>query len=203
MKKPKAKIITCHLGNGSSIAAVKEGKSIDTSMGFTPLEGLPMGTRCGDIDPSIVEYLCKTLKRTVAEINAVLNTQSGVKGLSGVSSDFREVHAAANDGNARAELALQNFAYKCKKYIGSYMAAMGGVDAIVFTGGIGENDADMRTRILSGLEGLGIKINEKKNTNKKNLSSAVAEIGGGKVKVLVIPTNEELVIAQETEKLVK
>lgn len=194
------KIITCHLGNGSSIAAVKNGESIDTTMGFTPLEGLAMGTRCGSIDPAVVPFLAKEMNLSVAEVENILNKKSGVLGISGVSSDFRDIMAEAEKGNTRAELAINLFNYKVKKYIGAYAAAMGGVDSIVFTAGVGENSKEMREEICKGLEFLGIEIdNDRNNTRGK-----IAEISSpnSKVKVYVIPTDEELMIARDTMELV-
>lgn len=196
------KIITCHLGNGSSITAVKYGKSVDTSMGFTPLEGLPMGTRSGDIDPAIISFLMEKKNITCEEVNKYLNKESGVLGLSGISSDFRDLHEAAAQGNQRASLALEVFNYRVKKYIGAYAASMGGVDCVVFTAGIGENTPQVRESACSGLEFMGIKIDKEKN-------KAVAKGGQGEistddspVKVFVIPTNEELMIARETMELI-
>lgn len=199
---PNFKVVTMHLGNGSSISAVKGGKSVDTSMSFTPLGGVPMGTRSGDLDPAIVEFLAEKYKMSLSETINYLNKKSGVSGLSGVSSDFRDLTKAADEGNHRAELALDVFNYSCKKYLGSYAAAMGGVDCVVFTAGIGEHDDRVRSAIVSDLEFMGIKIDEDKN---KNIGDGIADItaDGGKVKVLVIPTNEELVIARDTEKLAK
>jgi acetate kinase len=195
------KIITCHLGNGSSITAVKNGKSVDTSMGFTPLAGVAMGTRSGMIDPAIVTFLMEKENLSIKEVNDLLNKKSGVLGISGVSSDFRDIHAAADEGNKRAKLALDIFAYSVKKYIGTYAAIMGGVDAIVFTAGIGENNAKMRTSILSGLEFMGIKIDEEKNAIRgKEIDISTPDAS---VRTLVIPTNEELMIALDTKKLVE
>lgn len=195
------KIITCHLGNGSSITAVKNGKSVDTSMGFTPLAGVAMGTRSGMIDPAIVTFLMEKENLSIKEVNDLLNKKSGVLGISGVSSDFRDIHAAADEGNKRARLALDIFAYSVKKYIGTYAAIMGGVDAIVFTAGIGENNAKMRTSILSGLEFMGIKIDEEKNAIRgKEIDISTPDAS---VRTLVIPTNEELMIALDTKKLVE
>lgn len=193
------KIITCHLGNGSSIAAVQNGKVIDTSMGFTPLEGLVMGTRCGDIDPAVIPFLMKKEGMTPEQVDNYMNKKSGVLGVSGVSSDFRDIEGAANDGNARAQLALDMFAYKVRKYIGAYAAAMNGVDAIVFTAGLGENSITMREKICTGIEYLGTKI----DTTKNNIRGQAKEISveGAKVKLFVIPTNEELVIARDTKEL--
>lgn len=191
------RIITCHLGNGASIAAVKYGRSIDTSMGFTPLEGLVMGTRSGEIDPAIIPYLMKKEKMTPEEVDSYLNKQSGVLGISGVSSDFRDIEDASTEGNERAQLALEIFAYRVRKYIGGYAAAMGGVDAIVFTAGLGENSPIMRDKICNGLEFLGTRIDPEKN----NVRGVVQEISvtGARVKIFVIPTNEELVIARDTK----
>jgi len=191
------RIITCHLGNGASIAAVKFGKSVDTSMGFTPLEGLVMGTRCGEIDPAILTYLMKKEGLTPDQVDNYLNKKSGVLGISGISSDFRDIEEAANAGNERAQLALDVFAYKVRKYIGGYVAAMGGVDAIAFTAGLGENSITMRDKICLGLEYLGTRIDPVKN----NVRGKPAEISvdGAKVKIFVVPTNEELVIARDTK----
>ena len=196
------KMITCHLGNGCSIAAVDHGKSVDTSMGFTPIEGLIMGTRCGDLDPSAILYIMNREELGLAEANALLNKHSGLQGISGVSSDMREIIEEANDGNKMAELALNVFCYRLKKYIGSYIAAMGGLNTIVFTGGIGERAVEVRKRTLSNLEFFGIKLDDEKN------QSVLAEPGvisaeDSQVKVVVMPTNEELVIAIDTEKIVR
>ena len=201
--KKDLKIITCHLGNGSSISAVKNGVSVDTSMGFTPLEGVPMGTRSGDIDPEVVEYLANKKGMTLAEVLTYLNKKSGVMGISGVSSDFRDLCAAAAEGNKRARLALDVFAYRVKKYIGAYAAAMNGVDAIVFTAGIGENTTLVRKMVMENMDYLGASIDLEKNEKKND--GTIHDISGkdSKVRVLVIPTNEELVIARETAALVK
>lgn len=195
------KIITCHLGNGASVTAIKDGKSVDTSMGLTPLEGLVMGTRCGDIDPAIVTFLMDKKNMTTKEINNLMNKQSGVLGISGVSSDFRDIEGAAKEGNKRAQLALDKFHYTVRKYIGAYAAAMGGVDVIVFTAGLGENSKSSRMEICEGLEFLGIEIDAEKN----DCRGKEVEISkdNAKVKAFVIPTNEELMIARETEALVK
>lgn len=192
----KTKIITCHLGNGASLTAVKGGKSVDTSMGLTPLEGLVMGTRSGDIDPAIIEFIMNKENIDITQMNNILNKKSGVLGISGVSSDFRDIEEEANKGNKRAQLALDRFAYVVKKYIGSYVAAMDGVDAIVFTAGLGENSASMRDAICSGLSFLGIEIDQANN----NLRGEEIEITTAKstTKVFVIPTNEELMIARDT-----
>ncbi|NLJ71368.1 MAG: acetate kinase [Clostridiaceae bacterium] len=200
MDNPNAKIITCHLGNGSSIAAIDAGKSIDTSMGMTPLAGVPMGTRCGDIDPAIVTYLSEHENLTRAEIDSLMNKQSGFFGVSGVSSDCRDLQAAADDGNERAELALRMFCYNCSKYIGAYTAALGGVDAIVFTAGIGENTPRLREDMLSKLGYLGIELDQELNYGKIGDAQLIST-ENSKVKVYVIRTNEELKIAQETAAL--
>ena len=194
------KLISCHLGNGSSVAAVAGGKSVDTSMGFTPLAGVPMGTRSGDLDAGILEYLMNKHGMDIKEMLNVLNKKSGVQGLSGVSSDFRDLCAARDAGNGRAALALDLFNYGVKKYIGAYAAAMGGVDAVIFTAGVGENDAAQRMAIASGLEFMGIKRDPDANSvrGKEAIISAI----DSKVKVLLIPTNEELMIALETAALV-
>lgn len=195
------KIITCHLGNGSSITAIDGGKSVDTTMGFTPLAGVCMGTRSGDIDPAVVTYIMTKENMTAKEVDNLLNKQSGVYGISGISSDFRDLCKASEEGNERAALALDMFIYGVKKYIGYYTAAMGGVDAVVFTAGIGENDIEMRKNILSGLEFLGIKVDNEKNNVRGKEADFSAE--GATVKTLVIPTNEELMIALDTKKIVE
>ncbi|MEG1559419.1 MAG: acetate kinase [Clostridia bacterium] len=198
-----AKIITCHLGNGSSITAVNAGKSIDTSMGFTPLEGVVMGTRCGDMDPAVVTYLMNKLDLDPKGMDAYMNKNSGAYGISGVSNDFRDLAAAAASGNERAEIALSMFAYRVKKYIGSYAAAMNGVDAIVFTAGIGENDAGTRARILTDMDYLGIDVDFDRNENCPRGEEIEISKPGSRVKVFVIPTDEEKVIAQDTVRLCK
>lgn len=192
------KIITCHLGNGSSISAVKGGKCIDTSMGFTPLAGVPMGTRSGDIDYAAAEYIAKKEGMAVSQMLTYLNKQCGVYGVSGVSSDFRDLSAAAENGNDRARLALDMFKYATKKYIGAYTAALNGVDAIVFTAGIGENDADVREGALADLDFFGIKLDKQKNDNCPRGVIAEVQAADSKVKILVVPTNEELAIARQT-----
>ena len=194
------RIITCHLGNGSSVSAVKGGISIDTTMGLTPLEGLPMGTRSGNIDPAIVETICEREGITVKEALNILNKKSGVLGVSGVSSDFRDLCAAADEGNERAALAIEMFNYSVKKFIGAYAAAMGGVDAVVFTAGVGENDKAFRLKITEGLEFMGIKVDPVKNDIRGKFADISAD--GATVKTFVIPTNEELVIAMDTEAIV-
>lgn len=192
----KLKIISCHLGNGASVCAVKFGKSVDTSMGFTPLSGLAMGTRSGTIDPAVVQFLMEKEKMTIGEVNEYLNTKSGVLGISGISSDFRDLKAAANEGNERAHLAIKIFCYRVKKYIAEYAGVMNGVDAIVFTAGIGENDSVVRKIITTGFEFLGVDIDNEKNKSKGMEMDISAE--GSKVKTLVVPTNEEIAIARET-----
>lgn len=205
LKKPlnKLKVITVHIGNGSSIAAVKDGISVDTSMGFTPLEGLMMGTRSGDIDASVVGYIAEKYKFSGDEVVSYLNKKSGILGISGVSSDMRDVNAASESGNERAQLIVPMLAYRIKKYIGSYAAAMGGVDAIVFTGGIGENQEDLRDFATRDLKFLGIELDNKKNYTIPR--GTIEKISSKKSKVAVyrIPTNEELVIARDTMALTK
>ena len=193
------KLISCHLGNGSSIAAVFHGKSVDTSMGFTPLAGLPMGTRSGDLDAGILEFLMNKYGMDIKEMLNVLNKKSGVQGVSGVSSDFRDLGSAAEGGNTRAALALDMFSYGVKKYIGAYAAAMGGVDAIIFTAGVGENDAQQRLSIAGHLEFMGVKMDADAN-NVRGKEAIISAIDS-KVKVLLIPTNEELMIALDTAEL--
>ena len=194
------KLISCHLGNGSSVTAVDGGKSVDTSMGFTPLAGLPMGTRSGDIDAGILEYLMNKYGMDIKEMVNVLNKKSGVMGVSGVSSDFRDLEEAFEHGNERAGLAVDMFNYGVKKLIGAYAAAMGGVDAIIFTAGVGENSASQRMAIASGLEFMGVKMDE--DANKVRGEERVISAPDSKVTVLLIPTNEELMIAMDTEMLV-
>ena len=195
------RIITCHLGNGSSVAAVKNGKVIDTTMGLTPLAGILMGTRSGDIDPAIVTFIMEKENLSVKEMNNILNKESGVYGVSGVSSDFRDLSKAAEEGNGRAAAALKMFCYGIKKYIGSYAAAMGGVDAIVFTAGVGENDSKTRAGIVEGLEFLGVKIDAEKN--KLRGEAVDISAADASVRTLVIPTDEEMMIALETQRLTK
>ena len=194
------KVITCHLGNGSSLAAVKDGKCFDTTMGFTPLEGLAMGTRCGDIDPAIVTFIGEKEGLSYAEVNNVVNKKSGVLGISGVSSDFRDIESAAKEGNERAQLALDVFTHKVKAYIGAYMAEMNGCDAIVFTAGVGENGIGNRAAICEGLENLGIVLDAEKNNVRGK--DTVISADDSKVKILLIPTNEELMIARDTYEIV-
>ncbi|MDR2615078.1 MAG: acetate kinase [Oscillospiraceae bacterium] len=199
------RVITCHLGNGSSIAAVKDGKCLDTSMGMTPLEGLPMGTRSGSIDPAIIEFVANHEGLTREEIFDVLNKSSGVLGISGVSSDFRDIESAAGDKTNplyhRAQLALDVFRYQVAKYIGSYFVTLGGADAIVFTAGLGENSADLREAVVAQLGGLGIKIDLEKNKARGKRLDITGD--GSAVRVFVIPTNEELVIARDTKSIVE
>lgn len=196
-----SKVITCHIGNGASIAAVLNGKVVDTSMGLTPLAGVMMGSRCGDIDPSAVTYLMEKLDMSPHEMSDFLNKKSGVLGITGISSDMRDVEAAANEGNERAVLALKMYAYRVKKYIGSYAAAMGGVDAVVFTAGVGENQTGLRADICRGLEFLGIEIDEAVNATVRG-REAVISSPSSRVKVVVVPTDEEIVIARDTQALV-
>ncbi|HRU40976.1 MAG TPA: acetate kinase [Candidatus Diapherotrites archaeon] len=193
------KIITCHLGNGASITAVKNGVSVDTSMGFTPLEGLAMGTRSGNIDAAIIKFLMEKENISIAKADEILNKKSGVLGISGVSSDFRDIEEAANKGNERAQLALDVYAHYVKKFIGAYAAVMNGVDAIVFTAGLGENSASMRSSICKDMSYLGVELDETKN-NVRGKETDVSK-DGSKVRVLLIPTNEELVIARDTAEL--
>lgn len=194
------KIITCHLGNGSSVCAIDHGRSVDTSMGFTPLEGLMMGTRCGDIDPSIIMYLCRQKGLTIDEVDKILNKESGLKGISGISSDFREVAEAADQIESRAVLAIHTFCYRIRKYIGSYIAALGGLDALVFTGGIGEGSAWVRSLACQGLSYMGVMLDDRANKTAKPESGQAIDISDERsaVKVLVIPTDEGRMIARET-----
>ena len=194
------KIVTCHLGQGSSICAVQGGKSVDTSMGLTPLAGIPMVTRSGDLDPSVVTYLMKKENMSVDEIEAVLNKKSGVQGISGLAPDFREIEAATKEGNERAQIAIEKFMYEVASYVAKYAAAMNGVDYIVFTGGVGENQINIRKGICEKLEFMGVKVDAQAN----NMRGEEKEISvpDSKVKVYVVPTNEELMIAKETQRLI-
>ena len=194
------KIVTCHLGNGSSVCAIDGGKSVETSMGFTPLDGVPMGTRCGAIDVSIIEFLMDTHHLTIDEVMNILNKKSGVLGVSGVSSDFRDIENAAAEGNKRAQLALDMFCYKVTKRIASAAASMGGVDAVVFTAGIGENSSELREQIVESLGFMGIKIDPAKNKVRGEERDLSAD--GATVRTLLIPTDEELVIATDTAAIV-
>ncbi|MDD5922325.1 MAG: acetate kinase [Eubacteriales bacterium] len=196
LKEEDLKIITCHLGNGASVTAIKNGRVIDTSMGFTPLEGLVMGTRCGDIDPSIMTYIADREHLSSAEINEIMNKKSGVLGISGISSDFRDLEEAAKDGNERAQLAMRIFAHRVRFFIGAYIAEMNGVDVIVFTAGVGENDFGMRDIICDNLDNLGIHLDLIRNNVRGK--EALISADDSKVKVLLIPTNEELMIARDT-----
>jgi acetate kinase len=202
MKKTKneANVITCHLGNGCSITAVKGGKSIDTSMGLTPLEGLVMGTRSGDIDPAIIFYLAERQGMSTRDINNLLNKKSGLLGVSGVSNDMRSVMEEASKGNEKAELAIEIFCYRIKKYIGAYTAALGHVDAIAFTGGIGENSTLIREKALDGLACLGIKLDTNRNCDASKAERLISS-RDSKVNVFVIPTNEEVRIAYDTHEI--
>ncbi|MBO5097170.1 MAG: acetate kinase [Agathobacter sp.] len=195
------KIIVCHLGNGASICAVDHGKSVDTSMGLTPLEGLIMGTRSGDVDPSILDFIAQKENLTLPQVMNVLNKKSGVEGISGVSSDFRDIEAAAKEGNKRAALAQQTFAYRVIKYVGAYAAAMNGVDVICFTAGLGENDCKIREMVMNNLGYLGVEVNAEVN-NATRGKEAVISTADSKVTCLAIPTNEELAICRETVALV-
>ncbi len=202
LNKPydELKIITAHLGNGGSMAAIKNGKSIDTSMGFTPLEGLLMGTRSGDLDPSIIPYIMAKEELTIPDVNTLLNKHSGLVGISGESSDMREILQAVEEGDRKAKYAYDVYTYRIKKYIGAYAAAMGGVDVIVFTGGIGENAVKVRADVCNNMEYLGIKLSKERNENAKG--EALITTDDSQTAVLKIPTNEELVIAMDTEKIV-
>lgn len=200
MGKKGTRVINCHLGNGSSVSASIDGKCVDTSMGLTPLEGLPMGTRSGNLDPAILQFIMNKYGFTADEMLNILNKKSGVLGISGVGSDFRDLEKAAKEGNERAQLALDKFAYEVRKYIGSYAAAMGGVDIITFTAGLGENGPDMRESICEGLGFLGVHVDHEKNQVRgKETDISAAD---STVKVYVIPTNEELMIARDTLALV-
>ena len=196
------KIIVCHLGNGASVCSVDHGKSVDTSMGLTPLEGLIMGTRSGDIDPSIIEFIAQKENLSLAEVMNVLNKKSGIAGMSEVSSDFRDLLAASREGNEKARLAIDAFAYRVAKYIGAYTAAMNGVDAIAFTAGLGENNAMVRGKILSHFGYLGVKVDDARNEKAAGVESVISA-DDSKVICLAVPTNEELAICRETVALVK
>ncbi len=197
------KIITCHIGNGSSITAVKDGRCVDTSMGFTPLDGIMMGTRCGAIDPAIVPFIMDKKGFTPSEVESYLNKKCGFDGISGVGSDSRDVERAMNEGNERAKLAFDMLCYQIKKYIGAYSASMGGVDAIVFTAGIGEHTPYIRENALKGLEYLGVELDKERNTFGHSNDPVKLSSDKSRVLVYMIPTNEELVIAEDTEKIVK
>jgi acetate kinase len=195
----KINMVTCHLGNGSSMTAIKSGQSYDTTMGFTPLEGLLMGTRTGDMDPAVVTFLMKKEHMNVDEMDNLMNKKSGFKGISGISNDLREIMEAASHDNSRAQFTIDIFCYRITKYIGAYAAAMGGLDAVVFTGGIGENAVDVRTKVLAPLKFLGVEVDETKNKSKEKEKI----ISKGRVKVMVVPTNEELMIAMKTKFVVE
>lgn len=195
----RLKIITCHMGNGSSITAVDGGKSVDTSMGFTPLAGVAMGTRSGDLDPAIFSFIAETEKLSVKDVDSLFNKKSGLLGISGISSDLRDIEEAASRGEQRSKLALQVLAYGAKKYIGAYAAAMGGLDAVAFTAGVGENSVTVRSMVCEGLEFMGIELDVKKN-NVRGKEAAISS-DSSRVKVLVVPTNEELVIARDSKRL--
>lgn len=197
----QTKTIVCHLGNGASICAVENGKSVDTSMGLTPLEGLVMGTRCGDIDPTVMEYLSKKEGLSISEIMTIFNKKSGVLGITGFTSDFRDIEAAIEEGNPRAKLAMDVFAHRVVRYVGAFAAVMNGVDNIAFTAGLGENNADIRTKVCEHLGYLGVKIDEE--LNKKRGEDLIISTPDSKVKIMVIPTNEELAIARQTLALVQ
>ena len=197
------KIVTCHIGNGSSVSAVKDGSCVDTSMGFTPLDGVIMGTRCGSIDPAIVTYIMEKKGYTPAEMDVYMNKKCGFLGIGKVGSDSRDVEAAMNKGNPDAKLTFDLLCYQIKKYIGSYAAAMGGLDAVVFTAGIGEHTSYIRKNALSGLEFLGIELDDERNTFGHSSTPVELSSDNSKVKVYMIPTNEELVIAEDTEEIVK
>lgn len=201
-KAEGTKIVTCHIGNGSSITAVKDGKCVDTSMGFTPLDGIMMGTRCGAIDPAIVPYIMEKKNFTAKEVEAYMNKNCGFIGISGVSSDSRDIEKAMNDGNKRAKLAYDMLCYQIKKFIGAYSASMGGINAIVFTAGIGEHVPYIREHALEGLEYLGVKLDKERNSFGHSSTPVKLSTDDSKVAVYMIPTNEELVIAADTEKIV-
>ncbi len=199
----KQRIITCHLGNGASMTAIKKGQSVDTSMGLTPVEGLIMGTRTGDLDLGVLTFIMDREEIGISAANTLINKHSGVLGVTGVSSDMREIEEAAwENGNERAQLGLDMYFYKAKKYVGSYIAALGGADMIVFTGGIGENGSETREAILEGLEFMGIKIDQNKNEGLRG-KEAIISTDDSRVKVLVVPTNEEYVIASDTESIIQ
>ncbi len=195
-----SRVVSCHLGNGASVAAVKNGKSVDTSMGMTPAEGLLMGTRCGDIDAGVLVYLQENFQLSAGDIQQVINRDGGLLGLSGVSSDYREVENAALGGNKTAQTALDVYLYRVKKYIGAYAAALGGLEALVFTGGIGENSSRARAAVCSGLEFLGIRLSPDQNRERNGQEAVVSE-PGSRVKVVIVPANEELMIAREAAEL--
>jgi acetate kinase len=196
-----SRIVTCHLGNGCSMAAIRGGRVVDTSMGLTPAEGLVMGTRSGDLDPAILVYLARRLDAGVSDIDRIINKESGLLGLSGLSSDMRDIEEAAAMGNARAELALAVFCYRIRKYVGAYAAAMGGLDAIVFTAGIGENSPVIRERVCRELGFLGVELDKTKNESERGRAVNLAT-PASRVRVLLVPTNEERMIARETMRVI-
>lgn len=198
----KQKIVTCHLGNGASMAAIKDGKSVDTSMGMTPIEGLIMGTRCGDLDVGALLYIADKEETSIQNTSGLVNKFSGMIGISGVSSDMRDIQAAADNGNVRAKVALEMYQYRVRKYIGAYAAAMGGVDVIVFAGGIGENDTLTRTKSLEGLEFLGVEVDCEKSLNSRAVEEVIST-AESRVKVIVVPTDEEFMIAADTYEIVE
>ena len=204
LKKPveELNLIIAHLGNGSSITAVKNGQSVDTTMGLTPLQGLVMGTRSGDVDPTVVQYLCNNKKMTVDEAISYLNKQSGLLGVSGVDSDMRALEEGIKKGNKRCKLAFDMLAYSIKKFIGSYLAVLGNVDALVFTGGIGENDDLVRAEVASNMENLGLVLDEDKNKNFKRGEVQTISAKKSKIKIMIVPTNEELMMARDTKAIV-
>jgi acetate kinase len=199
----KTNVIIAHIGNGSSITAVKNGKSVDTTMGFTPLQGMVMGTRSGDVDPTVVQFLCEKKNMSVSEAINYLNKKSGVLGISGVDSDMRNVEAGAAAGNERCQLALDMVAYSARKFIGSYLAVLNGADAIVFTGGVGENGAETREAIIGNMDNLGVVLDKEKNKNFKRGEIQLISAESSKVKIYVIPTNEELMMARDTKEIVE
>jgi acetate kinase len=194
-------VISCHLGNGASIAAIKKGESVDTSMGFTPVEGLMMGTRAGNLDLGALLFIAEKEDLTIQDTNNMINKRSGILGVSGISSDMRDIEKAIDEGNERAKIAFDMFVYRVKKFIGAYSAAMGGVDLILFTGGIGENGWDMRRDVCEGLEFLGVDFDLEKNDKSRGEDLEITK-AGSKTKVVVVTTNEELVIAQDTQRIV-
>jgi len=198
----KQRIITCHLGNGASVAAIKDGKSIDTSMGMTPVEGLIMGTRCGDMDLGVLTYLMTREELDISTANTLINKHSGMLGITGVSSDMREIVTEAEKGNERAKLGLVMYTYRIKKYIGAFSAAMGGLDILVFTGGIGENADSIRADAIKDMEYMGIEFDSEKNQGVRGKEQIISK-DSSKVKVLIVPTNEELVIAEDTRRIVE
>jgi acetate kinase len=197
-----SKIITVHVGNGASLAAIKDGHSVDTSMGLTPLPGVIMGTRSGDIDPAVIQFMMQKLGETSEQVLNRLNKMSGMLGISGLSSDQRDIEAAAENGDERSKLALQMQAYSMKKYIGAYMAALGGLDALVFTAGIGENSSIFRGDVCEGLEGIGLEIDRNKN-QERSAQPRVISTENSKIKIMVIPTNEEYIIARDVIEIVR